>query len=204
MSHTFNNEHNQSSSADNTQCLNHGGHEVLDMHETVGGIVAGLDQAILLRDKIQDPELLNILDRQYNFTLDAYNIIVESFKTGHDPSHPTGRYQMETGHNFTYGLTPGQPKKPMQGAQEITDDVISGFLLGAHKSNATSMTATALEITNPVTRRVVADSIANCIEMAYELAVYQNKRGYYQVPQLSQQNMHEMLNAFATSKNPMH
>lgn len=203
MSQSFYNDQSNTS-FNQQQSLNHGGHEVMDMHETIGEIIAGLNQSMILRPHIQDPELLSILDRQYNFTLGAYNTIVESFKTGHDPSVPTGRYQMETGNNFTYGLKPGQPKTPMQNANEINDEMISGFLLGAHKGSAKCMTTAALETTNPVVRRVVADSIANCIEMAYEVSIYQNKHGYYQVPQYSQQDMRGILDSFATSQNPLH
>jgi spore coat protein CotF len=58
----------------------------------------------------------------------------------------------------------------------------------------------ALETTNPVVRRVLADSVPNCIEMAYELSSYQNKNHYYQVPQLSQQDMNQMQNAFAPAQ----
>ena len=204
MSQSFHNESANQPSFNQQQSLNHGGHEVMDMHETLGEIIAGMNQSIILRPHVKDPELLSILDRQYNFTLGMYNTIVESFKTGHDPSVPTGRYQMETGNNFTYGLNPGQPKKPMQNANEINDETISGFLLGAQKGAAKCMTAAATETTNPVVRRVVADSIPNCIEMAYELSFYQNKHGYYQVPQYSQQDMRTILDSFGTTTNPLH
>ena len=63
-------------------------------------------------------------------------------------------------------------------------------------------TMAALETTNPVVRRVLADSVPNCIEMAYELSIYQNKHHYYQVPQLAQQDMQQLLNSFATVGQP--
>ncbi|WP_252502510.1 spore coat protein [Sporosarcina sp. Marseille-Q4943] len=179
--------------------MNHGGHEVLDLHEVLSGTIAALNQAILLRPHVKDSELLDILDRQYRFTLDEYNITVESFKTGKDPSHPTGSYKMKQGNDFVYGMKQSQPKKPIQNANEINDEIISGFLLDAAKTAASSKTMAALEVTNPVVRRVLADSVPNCIEMAYELSIYQNKHHYYQVPQLAQQDMQAMLNAFASS-----
>ena len=144
-----------------------------------------------------------MLDRQYRFTLDEYNITVEAFKTGRDPSHPTGVYKMMEGNNFVYGLKPSPPKKPIQSASEITDEIISGFLLGAAKAGASSKTMAATETTNPVVRRILADSVPNCIEMAYELSIYQNKHHYYQMPQLAQQDMQQMLNAFAEGQPPM-
>lgn len=199
----FNQQHNDTSQQGAMINMNHGGHEVLDMHETLGGYVSILNQAAILRPHIQDQELLSILDRQYAFTLDAYNITVEAFKTGRDPSHPTSSYQMTSGNDFKYGLTPGQPKKPIQQANEINDEIISGFLLEAHKGSAKSLATTALEVTNPVVRRVLADSIPNCIEMAYELSIYQNKNGYYQVPQLANNDMNALLNSFAPAQNTL-
>lgn len=90
--------------------MNHGGHELFDVHEALSGTVGALNQAILLRPYVKDPELLDILDRQYRFTLDEYNITVEAFKTGLDPSHPTGSYEMKEGNDFIYGMKPSQPK----------------------------------------------------------------------------------------------
>ncbi|MFF3102976.1 spore coat protein [Viridibacillus arvi] len=200
-----NNQFGQTESGDmykpQSAMMNHGGHEVLDMHETLSETVAMLNHAVLLRPHVQDPELLDILDRQYNFSLDEYNITVESFRGGRDPSHPTGSYKMKLNHDFIYGLEPSQPKKPMSNASELNDEMISGYLLGGHKQLASCKATTALETTNPVTRRVLADSIPNCIEMAYELSLYQNKHKYYQVPQLDGKDMQELLNAFAPAPN---
>ena len=120
MTQSFSNEQ-PNTSHNHQQSFNHGGHEMMDVRETISEIIAGLNQSMILRPHIKDPELLSILDRQYNFSLGAYNTIVESFNTGHDPSVPTGRYQMETGNNFTYGLKPSPPKKPMQNARAIRD-----------------------------------------------------------------------------------
>jgi spore coat protein CotF len=39
--------------------------------------------------------------------------------------------------------------------------------------------------------------------MAYELAIYQNKHHYYQVPQLNQQDMQALLNSFAPVQGQM-
>lgn len=175
---------------------NHGGHELFDVHEVLSAAIGGLNQFVLLRDHVQDPELLSIMDKQYAFMLDEYNITVEAYKTGHDPQHPTRTYNMQTGNDFKYGLTPSEPKKPMQMASELDDAIIAGCILGAHKVSATGKTTAALETCNPVLRRVLQDSIKNCIEMAYEISIYQNKKGNYQVPQLAPADMQAMLNMY--------
>ena len=127
------------------QQMNHGGHELLDLHEVLSGSVAALNQMILLRPQVKDPELLDILDRQYRFALDEYNITVEAFKTGKDPSHPTGSYKMTQGNDFVYGMKASQPKKPIQSESEISDEIISGFMLDAAKTAASAKTMAALE-----------------------------------------------------------
>lgn len=179
------------------QQMNHGGHEVFDVHEVLSGAIATMNQMTLLRPHVKDPELLDMMNRQYRFIADEYNITVECFKTGKDPSHPTQSYKMKQDNDFVYGMKQTQPKKPIQNASELSDEIISGFLLNSHKMNASGKTMAALETTNPVVRRVLADSVPNCIEMAYEVSIYQNKHQYYQVPQLAQQDMQQFLNAYA-------
>ncbi|PLR79892.1 spore coat protein [Bacillus canaveralius] len=178
------------------QQLNHGGHEVLDVHEVLSGSVDALNTYLLFRQFVKDPELVDIIDRQYRFMQEEYNITLDSFKTGKDPFKPTQSYKMEPDNDFIYGIEPTEPVKPIQSVSEFNEQSVSSILLGAVKSLATVKTMAALESTNPVVRRVLADSIPNCIEMAYEISIYQNKRHYYQVPQFAPQDMQAMLNAY--------
>lgn len=180
--------------------MNHGAHELFDVHEALGTMISNLNQYVLLREHVQDQELLSIMDRQYAFMLDEYNITMEAYKTGHDPQHPTRSYNMQTGNDITYGMKPSPPKKPMTAPNEICDGVISGFMLGGHKASATGKTGAALESTNPVVRRVLQDSVANSIEMAYEISIYQNKKGEYQIAQLAQPDMNAMLNMYGQAQ----
>ncbi|MGG4480477.1 spore coat protein [Paenibacillus illinoisensis] len=179
--------------------LNHGGHEMFDVHEVLAGAINTLNTYTMLSQHVQDPELRDILLRQKQFMSEEYNITLECFRTGQDPSKPTQSYKMSQDNDFTYGMKPSQPKKPMLSATEISDQSISLSMLNAVKSGAVMKTTAALESTNPVVRRVLADSLPNCIEMAYEISIYQNKNGFYQVPQLPQQDMQQMLNGFAPS-----
>lgn len=179
--------------------MNHGGHEIFDVHETLSTSVAGLNQFTLLRPHVQDPELITMMDRQFHFMQEEYNITLDCFRTGQDPMKPTQKYMMKQDNDFVYGLKQSQPKKPIQSASEISDELISGYMLNAHKAGATMKTMAALETTNPVVRRVLADSVPNCIEMAYEVSIYQNKHHYYQVPQLAEQDTMAIVNSYAPS-----
>jgi spore coat protein CotF len=183
--------------------MNHGGHEVMDVNEILVSSISTMNQYFLLRQHVKDPELLDIVDRQYKFMQDEYNITLECFKSGQNPSHPTTSYKMKQDNDFIYGMQPTQPKRPMQAVTEINDEYISSMLLSTCKAGAQMKTMAALETTNPVVRRVLADSLPNCIEMAYEISIYQNKHHYYQVPQLAEQDMNIYRNAFAPAQGQM-
>ncbi|MGP4077987.1 spore coat protein [Halobacillus sp. K22] len=186
------------------QNQNHGGHELFDAHEVIAGVISMLDQYQMYAQHIQDQELKDILNRQSAFVTQMYNTIVQSFQTGQDPNMPTQQYKMNQNNNAVYGLKPGQPKKPNQSVNELSDQGLSAYMLGQTKSLASLLTMTALEMTNPVLRRVISDSVPNFIEMSYEIFLYQNKNGYYQVPQLNQQDMNQMLQSYQPAPSQTH
>ncbi|WP_257348555.1 spore coat protein [Pseudalkalibacillus decolorationis] len=181
--------------------LNHGGHEMFDSHEVLSSLMSVLDQYLIYDQFIKDQELRTILYRQHTFITDLYNIAVETFSTGEKPSHSSYTYKMQQTNNTVYGLSPSQPSKPISSANQVNDKGVSGYMLGLAKSTASLLAMTSMEMTNPVLRRVIADSVPNFIEMAYELFLYQNKHQYYQVPQLSQQDMTQMLQSYAPAPN---
>ncbi|WLR44217.1 spore coat protein [Bacillus carboniphilus] len=176
--------------------MNHGGHEVYDLHEMLAGIVNILDSYMIFRQYVTDSVLLDILDRQYQYITDQYNIIVECFQTGQEPNQKTSTYMMKESNDVVYGVQPTQPKKPNQSLSDVKDGGISGHMLGLIKANSSLLAMTSVETTNPVVRRVLAALVPNYIEMAYEIFLYQNKNRYYQVPQLSQKDMQYMVNGF--------
>ncbi len=182
------------------QQMNHGGHEMFDVHETLAGYINVLDQFMLFRQYVQDAELLSILDHQYSFILDEYNMLTQCFSSGQKPPHPTQTYNMSQSHDFVYGLKPSQPKKPNQSINDMKDTGVSGHMLGLIKAHASLLTMTSLEVTNPIIRRMFADTVPNWVEMAYDIALFQNKRHYYQVPQLAQQDMQQMTTSFVPSQ----
>lgn len=180
-----------------------GGHELLDAHEAISSVIESLDHYTLYESHIQDQKLLDILQRQKTFMTQMYNTIVDTFSTGNEPAVDTQSYNMMTGNNVTFGMQPSAPKSPIQTANEINDECISGGMMGHMKALASGLTLASLESTNPILRRIFADSIPNVIEMAYELFIYQNENSYYQVPQLSQQDMQIMLNSFSPTQGMM-
>lgn len=176
---------------------NRGAHELMDTHAVFSGFTGAFNEYLMCEQHISDQELMDILGRQRTFMTNEYNILVEAFKTGQEPTHKTSVYNMNQSNNVQYGLTPSQPTKPNQEVSQIGDKCVSGIMMSCNKSLASSMTMAATECPNPVVRRVLADSVPNHIEMAYELFLYQNKKGFYQVAQFSPEDTMQMINSYA-------
>lgn len=196
-----NQQENMQSSQNMPPQQNEGAHSLLEVHESVGSLIGNLEQLLLYEEHIQDQALQTISQKHRAFLSQLYNTIVDTLKTGQDPNVPTQTYQMEQNNDVVYGMQPSAPKSPSQSMDEINDECVSSFMMSNLKALSSDFTLTALEATNPVLRRVVADSIPNIIEMAYELFLYQNKNQYYQVPQLASQDMQQIINGFMPMQN---
>lgn len=176
---------------------NEGGHALLGAHEAIGTVIGAMEHHVLYKEHMKDQELITMAGRHQTFMTQLYNTIIDTLKSGKDPAVPTQTYHMQQPNDVIYGMKQSPPKSPVQTANEITDECVSSFMLGGLKAIASSFTMTALEATNPVLRRIFADSIPNVIEMAYEVFLYQNKHQYYQVPQLPTQDMTIIMNSFS-------
>lgn len=191
-------EQNNQQSTTNMNQQPFGGHELFDADEAIGAVVGTLEHFVIYNEHVQDPELSTMMDRQKSFLTQMYNSIINTLTTGQEPAVKTQVYKMEENNQTTYGMSPSAPKTPIQSVSELNDECISSAILGHLKGISTHFTTAALEATNPVLRRIFADSVPNTIEMAYEMYLYQNKHQYYQVPQLQAQDMQAIRSGYTT------
>lgn len=178
-----------------------GGHELFSIKETVGGIIGAIEHYVLYDEYVQNQELKNMMYRQKGFLTQIYNTTLDTLKSGQDPTTKTQTYLMQENNMTTYGMQASTPKAPFQSVTELNDECISGAILGQLKGLTNHLTASALEATNPVIRRIFSDSVPNIIEMAFEVYLYQNKNGYYQVAQLQPQDAQAIINGFAPTQS---
>jgi hypothetical protein len=74
--------------------MNHGGHEMFDVHEMLNGIVGALNLNILCKGHVQDPELKTMLIRHYQHITKEINSCVQAFQTGKYPAMRTESYKI--------------------------------------------------------------------------------------------------------------
>lgn len=181
-----------------------GAHELLDADEAIDTLIGGIEHFVIYDGFVQDAQLKSIMQKQKSALTQIYNSLIDTMKSGKDPAVKTQTYLMEQQNMKTsFGLQPSTPKTPIQSVNELNDECISGAVLGHLKAIASEFTLAALEATHPVLRRIFADSIPNVIEMGYEVYLYQNEKQYYEVPQLSSQDMQIIVNGFGQAPNQM-
>lgn len=181
-----------------------GAHELLDADEAIDTLVGGIEHFVIYDHFVQDTHLKNIMQKQKSALTQIYNSLIDTMKSGQDPQVKTQTYLMDNQNTQTsFGMQPSSPKAPIQSIDELNDECISSSVLGHLKAIASEFTLAALEATHPVLRRIFSDSIPNVIEMGYEIYLYQNEKQYYEVPQLSAQDMQIIVDGFAQAPNPM-
>lgn len=175
---------------------NHGAHELFDVQETLKSLIGAQNQFTYWKPQIKDGQLKQVAEKQHLYLINTYNTILEAFQTGQAPAQVTYPYEMKLVHDFTFGLKQQTPLSPIEAPTAVNDALISGVLLSSVKTCATHATTAALECSNPVVRRVLADSVPNFIELGYELSIYQNQHHIYQVPLLQESDAAMIRNSF--------
>jgi spore coat protein CotF len=182
---------------------NLGAHEVMEIHEVLNGTVDAINQMQLLRQRVRDRRLAQILDHQLQFAVTGYNAMVDLLhRQGAGQAAPYRAVKS----NFqpAYGLDHPGTVSPNTSPDELDDRDIASILLGLHKASAAKKILAALECANPEIRRAMQQGAINCAEQAYEVWQYMNEQGYYQVPTLKDvttQTMSNIYQPFGTPQN---
>lgn len=174
---------------------NLGAHEVMEVHEVLNGTIDAINQMQLVRPRVQDQRLGQMLDHQLQFATNEYNSLV-------DLLHSQGMGQAapyrstRSGFQPTYGLQQPGSMSPNTAPDQLDDRDISSILLGIHKASAVKKMLGALECANPNIRRALQQGAVNCAEQAYEIWQYMNELGYYQVPTMKEITTQTMANVY--------
>src|SRR5699024_6633748 len=84
--------------------MNHGGHELLDAHEAIGGLFDAMQQSLFYEQHIQDPALKTKLQNHKACNTQLYNTIDYTLQSGQDPSTPTQSYKVSESKDVVYGM----------------------------------------------------------------------------------------------------
>ncbi|WP_335872387.1 spore coat protein [Bacillus sp. 2205SS5-2] len=158
----------------------HGNHEVYNLHEILSGLINIVDFLTIAREFVQLNELKILVNHQHQYILSHYHAIVTMLEQQQTTMINTKYERLNKG-SVVFGETSAIPKFPVKEFAEINDEKFSGQMLGLMKSMSSLLTVSTLEIANPTFRTLLAQSVPDYIDMAYDLFLFQNQHNFYPV-----------------------
>jgi spore coat protein CotF len=165
-------------------------HELHDLTELAMGCYNTIGCMAGFINQAQDPELKEILTRQFPFHVADYNLKVEFIQsqTTPDVNKFQPDQQVRKLPNFTNATAPLQTGQPRTEVQTHTDREIATAYLLNQKSSAKNYAAASVECANPDLRHFLENAFLNSNRHAYEMWQYMVKKGYYPLMHALQEN----------------
>jgi spore coat protein CotF len=174
-----------------------GAHETMEVHECLLEKVNMITHFNIYAQQAKDPQLQDMLARHQQEEIASYNEIVNITRgnNGFTPVPPNTNIRGASNQQIRYGLNNPSQFSPQPDAS-LSDREIAVAMLLCHKNGARNCTQATLEAADPNLRLALLNSAATCMNQAYEVFLFMNQRGLYQVPTLKNQTAETFLNIY--------
>lgn len=174
-----------------------GAHETMEVHEILNEKINMINHLGLYMNSCQDPELRGMIDRHLRTALESYDQLVaytHDYSAASNLNQPYGMPSIAP-QQVEYGLR--NPASVAPGTQgQLNDIQIASAVLCAHKNSARNHMAASLEIADPNIRQMLVNGAVTCSNQAYEVFLFMNERGIYQVPRMNDDTAKTFLHAY--------
>ncbi|WP_281887501.1 spore coat protein [Paenibacillus sp. YYML68] len=176
-----------------------GAHETMEVHEILNEKLNMIQHFQLYAQMTQQAEIRAMLQRQLAAIIPAYNQLVAYT---HDyaaanrqlPSYPSAVSSVSP-QQIQYGLSnPMQMGVPT--GSGLTDSQIVSAMLSCHKNSAKLHMQASLECADPNVRQMLIQGAVRCAEQAYEVFLFMNRQGMYQVPTMNDHTAKTFLHSY--------
>jgi spore coat protein CotF len=174
-----------------------GAHESMEVHEVLNEKINMINHFALYTQQTQNEQLRQMMERHLQSAIQSYDQIVSythDYNSGQQRRQAQGMLNVQP-QSIQYGLhNPQQQMPQMQG--QLNDEQIAFALLSCHKNSAKNCMNSALECADPNIREMLMMSAATCANEAYEVFLFMNQQGQYQVPTLQDNTAKTFLHAY--------
>jgi spore coat protein CotF len=174
-----------------------GAHETMEMHEVLMEKINVITHFNLYAKQTKNPQLLDMIVRHQQEEMRSYNEII-AFTRGNSRFSPIPSNTEISGisnQQIQYGLS-NPPQFAPQADATLNDNEIAIAMLLCHKNGARNCSWASLECADPNLRRTLFNSAATCTNQAYEVFLFMNEQGLYQVPTLNSQTAETLLHRY--------
>jgi spore coat protein CotF len=182
-----------------------GAHETMEVHEVLNEKINLINHFALYTQQTQNEQLRQMMERHMQTTIQSYDELVSythDYESGQQRRQAQGMLNIQP-KQIQYGLHhPPQQMPQTQG--QLNDQQIAYALLLCHKNSAKNEMQAALECADPNVRGMLLNSANTCANQAYEVFLFMNKQGQYQVPTLQDSTAKTFLHSYqpAPQDNP--
>lgn len=162
----------------------YGAAEAIAVHEILGEKIGMIDHFSFYESQCQDPALRQLIQRHRQTAMDSYNQMV-SYTHDYRSVQPVQPYANVPVESIQYGLRNPSPEAPSVQTGRFSDKQIAAAVLSNHKNSAKNHMGAALECADPNVRQMMMNGSVTCCNQGYEIFMYMNQRGYYQVPTMN-------------------
>lgn len=164
-----------------------GAHETMEVHECLTEKINCINHFNLYASQAKNPRLRDMITRHQQEAISSYNSIVNLTRgnSRFAPIAPTMETRGMESQQIRYGLDHPRPLAPQNGT-EFKDEEIAMAMLVQHKNGAKNSTWATLECADPSLRQALQHSAIACMNHAYEVFLFMNEQGTYQVPTLKE------------------
>ncbi|MDB4866482.1 MAG: spore coat protein [Cohnella sp.] len=174
-----------------------GAHETMETHEILSEKINCITHFNLYAKETNNPQLRDMIVRHQQEEILSYNQMVAYT---HDyipfrPIPPNTDIQGIRPQNIQYGLN-NPPQFAPHSDASFSDMDIAMAMLWCHKNGARNATWASLEAADPNLRRMLMNSAATCANQAYEVFLFMNQQGAYQVPTMNDHTAKTFLHSY--------
>jgi spore coat protein CotF len=174
-----------------------GAHETMEVHEALNEKINIINHLALYTQQTENEQLRQMMERHMQSAIQSYDQLVSythDYNSGLERRQAQGMVDVEP-RNILYGLRHPEQQAPQRQGQ-FSDQQIAFALLLCHKNSAKNSMISALECADPNIREMLMMSANTCANEAYEVFLFMNQQGQYQVPTMQNHTAKTLLHSF--------
>jgi spore coat protein CotF len=174
-----------------------GAHETMETHEILMEKVNMITHFNLYASQAQNPQLQDMIVRHQQEEIRSYNELVSLTRGNNQfqPIPPNTNIRGVNHQQIQYGLK-NPPRFEPQADGVMNDAEIAMAMLCCHKNAARNSAWGSLECADPNLRHALLNAHANCNNQAYEVFLFMNQQGVYQVPTMNPRTEETFLHSY--------
>jgi len=174
-----------------------GAHEAMEVHEILTEKINMINHFNLYAQQAKNPQLKEMIHRHLQEEIKSYDTVVSY-------THDYQNFAPMSANTHVSSVKPDQIQYGLNNPSMVTpesnttfnDYEIASALLICHKNGAANGVKASLEIADPNLRQVLLNGAVNCVNQAYEVFLFMNQQGQYQIPTMRDHTAKTYLHTF--------